>query len=77
MKITLPVVFCHVVPWYVTSDTGTVDYDFKYTHLKGPYSYSNKATTNINWSDGFHMGYSRVIEKRSDGSKTIYSFYKL
>lgn len=63
-----------VVPWYVTSDTGTVDYDFKYTHLKGPYSYSNKATTNINWSDGFHMGYSRVIEKRSDGSKTIYSF---
>lgn len=36
-----------VVPRYVTNGTGTVDYDFKYTHLKGPYSYSNKSTTNI------------------------------
>ena len=63
-----------VVPRYVTNGTGTVDYDFKYTHLKGPYSYSNKSTTNINWTDGFHIGYSRVIEKLFDGSKTVYSF---
>ena len=63
-----------VVPKYSSSGSGTVDYDFKNNPVKGPYSYSNKATTNINWADGFHMEYSRVIEKLSDGSKTVYSF---
>ena len=61
-----------VVPKYSSSGSGTVDYDFKNNPVKGPYSYSNKATTNINWADGFHMEYSRVIEKLSDGSKTVY-----
>lgn len=63
-----------VVPTYYTSGTGTVDYDFKYMHLKGSYSYSNKATASINWADGFHMGYSRITELLSDGSQTVYSF---
>lgn len=63
-----------VVPKYSTSGRGTVDYDFKHTPVKGPYSYNSKSTTNINWADGFHMEYSRVIEKLSDGSRTVYSF---
>lgn len=63
-----------VVPNYFTNGTGSVDYNSEFITIKGPYSYTNKATTNINWSDGFHMGYSRVTELLSDGSQTVYSF---
>lgn len=36
--------------------------------------YYTESNTQVNWADQFHMGYSRVIELLSDGSKTVYSF---
>ena len=63
-----------VVPKYVTHGSGRIDYDFKHMSIHGNYSYYNKSSTQINWVDKFHIGYSRIIEVLSDGSKTIYSF---
>lgn len=63
-----------VVPKYTTNGSGRIDYDFKNMSIHGKYSYYNNTSTNINWVDQFHIGYSRVIEMFSDGSKTIYSF---
>lgn len=63
-----------VVPNYFTNGTGNVDYESEVMTVKGPYSYTHKATNNISWTDGFHMGYSRVTEKLSNGSQTTYNF---
>lgn len=63
-----------VVPKYVTRGSGRIDYDFKHMSIHGDYSYYNKSSTQINWVDKFHIGYSRITEVLSDGSKTIYSF---
>jgi hypothetical protein len=37
-------------------------------------NYFYKTSTYMNWVDGFHMAYSRVVELQADGSKTVYSF---
>lgn len=36
--------------------------------------YSTESNTQMNWVDQFHMGYSRITELLSDGSRTVYSF---
>lgn len=36
--------------------------------------YTTESSTQMNWADQFHIGYSRVTELLSDGSKTVYSF---
>ncbi len=40
----------------------------------GGRDYSTESNTQMNWVDQFHMGYSRVTELLSDGSRTVYSF---
>ena len=63
-----------VVPKYATSGSARIDYDFNQMSIHGNYSYNNKTSTQINWTDQFHIGYSQVTELLSDGSKTVYSF---
>lgn len=63
-----------VVPQYVASGEGRIDYDRNNMNMHGTYSYIVRSDTHINWIDQFHMGYSQVTELLSDGSKTVYSF---
>lgn len=63
-----------IVPQYVASGKGRIDYDRNGMSMHGAYDYIVRSDTHINWVDQFHMGYSRVTELLSDGSKTVYSF---
>lgn len=63
-----------VVPIYKVSGTCGFDYDGSGMHIHGTFEYDTQSDTRVNWTDQFHIGYSRVSELLSDSSKTVYSF---
>lgn len=63
-----------VVPQYTASGKGPFRYELSDRVISGQYFYDTQSDTQMNWIDHFHIGYSRVTELLSDGSKTVYSF---